>query len=118
MKRDAEGQTIGRVIPVKQQNPEVNGVWPDSVPKSSMSSALTASQRSGAWGSEAGERGLWGDRVVVGPITQHGEQDIAAAPRESDQCLVVTLALAELALVTGAGDRVTQRSECREEQRA
>ena len=58
---------------------------------------------------------LGGDRVVEGPIPQHGEQDVAATSGESDQGLVVPLALADLALVVGAGDGVTQRSERREE---
>ena len=61
---------------------------------------------------------LGGDRVVEGPIPQHGEQDVAATPGESDQGLVVPLALADLALVVGAGDGVTQCSEGREEQGA
>ena len=59
-----------------------------------------------------------GDRVVEGPIPQHGEQDVAATPGESDQGLVVPLALADLALVVGAGDGVTQCSKGREEQRS
>ena len=61
---------------------------------------------------------LGGDRVVEGPVAQHGIQDVAAAPSERDQGLVVALVLANLALVVGAEDRVTQRSEGREEQRS
>lgn len=57
---------------------------------------------------------LW----VTGPVTQHGEQGVAAAPSENDEDLVLTLARTDLASVVGAEDRVTQRSEGREEQRA
>ena len=49
-----------------------------------------------------------GDRVVVVSVPQHGEQDVAATAGESDQGLVVPLSLADLALVVGAGDGVTQ----------
>ena len=59
-----------------------------------------------------------GDWVVEGPVPQHGEQDVAAPPGESDQGLVVALSLADLALVIGAGDRVAQCSKGREEQRS
>ena len=59
--------------------------------------------------------GFGGCRVIAGPIPQHGEQDVAAAPGECHQGLVVTLALAHFALVVGPGDRVTQGGEGREE---
>ena len=61
---------------------------------------------------------LGGDRVVEGPIAQHGEQDVAATPSESDQGLVVAFALTDLAIVVRAGYRAAQCSERREEQRS
>lgn len=61
---------------------------------------------------------LLDNRVVGGSITQHGEQDVAAAARKRDQSLVVTLALADFALVVGAGDGIAQCGKSREEQRA
>ena len=61
---------------------------------------------------------LGGDGVIEGPITQHGEQDVAATPSERDQGLVVPRALTDLALVVRPGDRVAQGGEGREEQRA
>ena len=56
---------------------------------------------------------LGGGRVAEGPITQHGEQNVAAAPSERHQGLVGPLALTDLALVVGPGDRVTHGGEGR-----
>lgn len=49
--------------------------------------------------------GLW---LVKGPIAQHGKQDVASASGQRDECLVVTLALPDLARVVGARDRGSQ----------
>jgi hypothetical protein len=62
---------------------------------------------------------IWGTRwAVERPIAQHGEQDVAATPRERDEGLVVPLSLTDFAAVIGPGDRIAQSREGRQEHRA
>src|SRR5690606_6010916 len=56
--------------------------------------------------------------AVQRPVPEHGEQDIAAPTSERDEGLVMTFALADFARVVSPGDRVAQRCEGRQEQRA
>jgi hypothetical protein len=40
--------------------------------------------------------------LIEGAVAEHGEEDVAAAPREGDEGLVVAFALGDLAVVVGA----------------
>lgn len=63
--------------------------------------------------SSSGRGGFW---LVEGAVAQHGEQYVAASSGESDERLIVTLALLDLARVIVPRDRVSQGSESREEE--
>ena len=55
--------------------------------------------------------------LVEGAVTEHREQDIAAAPDESDQCLVMSFTFRAFPVVICPRDGVAQRCERGEEQR-
>ena len=55
--------------------------------------------------------GEWFGRFVEGAVAEHGEQDVAAAPGEGDEGLVVPFALGAFAVVVGPGHGVVQGGE-------
>src|SRR5450755_4866489 len=49
-------------------------------------------------------------------VSEHGVEDVAAAPGEGDQGFVVALVLGDLVVVVGPGDGVAQGRECGQEE--
>lgn len=59
----------------------------------------------------------WGGYAVGLLVAEHGEQDVAAAAGQADECGVVLLALGSFAVVIGAADGFgAQCGECGQEQ--
>src|SRR5450755_3031447 len=49
-------------------------------------------------------------------VSEHGVEDVAAAPGEGDQGFVVALVVGDLVVVVGPGDGVAQGRECGQEE--
>ena len=56
--------------------------------------------------------------LVEGAVAEHGEEDVAPAPGEGDEGLVVAFALGDFAVVVGPGDGVAKGGEREEKQGA
>ncbi len=57
-------------------------------------------------------------RLIKRPVSKHREEHVATPAGESDEGLVVSFPLGDLAVVIGAGNRVAKRREGGEEQRS
>jgi hypothetical protein len=60
-----------------------------------------------------GSRGWW---LVEGAVAEHREEHVGSASGEVEDGLGVMFSLGDLLVVVGAGGRVGQRGECREEE--